>query len=630
MTGKGTLRGRVTARYGKGKKTKALVRLPDLDDDFMPVKKVPKIASLVASVSLEGSSSRESSVPKSPIPQPTEPEPLDAQTETSQVDLAPSTPSVAKVVPYKPLVSQFTPSKLSITRVTPSKSATTNITPSKSHAAKFVPSTPSVVRSSLQPVLRTPNQIQTSPIKRIQSSARRKSYGTSLGERTRPAVVGDESILSTIDDTELRVIGWNDVCLEGDKIEKIAEASYAEVYRVTTQDGISIIKAIRLESPIKPQTTMQKRSGLVDEQPHLETDLIGELRISEWLADIPGFVVYKERYIVKGKAPKALLETHQAFQRKCKRQDSARLQFYPSPSRYLDDTRFLVVELGDAGLALEDFKLKTEDQLWDTFFLVAIALARAEEMVLFEHRDLHEGNVCLRQAHKPKVKEPHVQHKFGFSGLDITILDYGLSRAEDPDCQPDEEVAVAYDLERDLSIFTSTHAEQCAVYRQMRSFLLMGQREWLPPERHNVPYEVGVEGPICWDDYAPYTNVLWLAYIYKYMTAHFAGDQGQLASFTQATDEMWQYLDPDAEQGAPCFGSAEDIVRFAVEAGWILPDQLLGTDGSTLIELDEPEMERKVVAEDKAVVAVAAAAATDKVVPVRKSQRQCKTAQYAE
>jgi len=189
------------------------------------------------------------------------------------------------------------------------------------------------------------------------------------------------------EDEDLRILTWDDVCPFGDRVDKIAEASYAEVYRITNERGTSIIKVIRLESPIKPQTKTQHRSGLVDEEPHSEADLKGELQISEWLADIPGFVVYKERYVVKGKAPKVLLETHQAFHRKMKRKDPDRLQFYPSPSRYLDNTKFLVVELGDAGTALEDFELRSADQLWDIFLHTAIALARAEDLVKFEVSD---------------------------------------------------------------------------------------------------------------------------------------------------------------------------------------------------------------------------------------------------
>ncbi|KAI1643838.1 uncharacterized protein F4817DRAFT_348456 [Daldinia loculata] len=375
---------------------------------------------------------------------------------------------------------------------------------------------------------------------------------------------------------ELQVLSWADICPPGDKIVKIAEASYAEVYRVTNERGTSIIKVIRMESPIKAQTKTQQKSGLVDEEPHSESDLMGELKISEWLADIPGFVVYKERYIVQGKACKELLETHQAFHKKLKRQDPDRLQFYPSPSRYLPGTKFLVVELGDAGTALEDFELESADQLWDIFFHVTIALARAEAHIEFEHRDLHEGNLCIRRIIEPVPTADRGRSScFGFSGLDVTILDYGLSRAH-ADYENEDSLPIAYDLERDLSIFTSEHAPQCEVYRRMRSFMLRGDRVCLPPKGHKTPYEEGIDGPICWAQHEPYTNVLWLAYIYQWMVKHFKGPKKEVNAFKRATKEFWTYLDPDAADGVPGFGSASDIVRFALESGWIEEDQLMG------------------------------------------------------
>ncbi|KAF7546882.1 hypothetical protein G7046_g9172 [Stylonectria norvegica] len=396
-------------------------------------------------------------------------------------------------------------------------------------------------------------------------------------------------------ETPLRVLTWEDVCPPSDVIIKIAEASYAEVYRVTNDRGTSVIKVIRLSSPIKPQTKAQVRSGLVDEEPHSEEDVQGELQISEWLADIPGFVVYKERYVVQGKTTPQLLETHQAFQKRMKRQDPDRAQFYPSPSRYLDGTRFLVVELGDAGKALEDWELVSESQLWDIFFLEAIALARAEDLVMFEHRDLHEGNVCIKQIKPPREMGPRSQGFFGYSGLDITILDYGLSRAEDLDT--DDATPVAFDLEKDLSVFTSTHASQCKVYRQMRSFMIRADRKCLPPEAHKKPYEKGIDGPLSWDAYAPYTNVLWLAYLYEYIVKNFVGDKKELAHFKKETKEMWTYLNPDAKETVPCFGSAANVVCFAVEAGWMSEEQLIGAeesmmereDGSIIISREEAE-----------------------------------------
>ncbi|EGX97218.1 Protein kinase-like domain [Cordyceps militaris CM01] len=386
-------------------------------------------------------------------------------------------------------------------------------------------------------------------------------------------------------ETTLRILSWEDVCPHGDRIEKIAEASYAEVYRVTNDRGTSIIKVIRLHSPIKAKTKAQERSKLVDEEPHAEEDINGELQISEWLADIPGFVVYKERYVVQGKATRQLLETHQVFQRRMKRQDPGRAQFYPSPSRYLEDTRFLVVELGDAGIALEDWKLTTESQLWDIFFLVAVALGRAEDLAMFEHRDLHESNLCIRQVHEPRARPTDAQGQFyGYSGLDITILDYGLSRAED--LSIDYAAPVAHDLERDLSFFTSTHAPQCNVYRQMRSFLLRADRVCLPPAAHATPYAKGIDGPLSWDVFAPYTNVLWLAYLYSYLVKNFKGDKKALQRFRCTTQEMWKYLNPDAGDDVPCFNCAADVVCFGVEAGWMAESQLAGSTHS-MIEREE-------------------------------------------
>lgn len=205
-----------------------------------------------------------------------------------------------------------------------------------------------------------------------------------LGHKQPEAGETGEDEPSLLDDDCLHHMSWEELCPVGDKIVKIAEASYAEVYRITNDQGTSIIKVIRLESPIRPQTKTQVKAGLIDEEPRSEADVQGELHISELLAGVPGFVIYKERYVVQGKATKHLLETHQTFQRRMKRQDPGRAQFYPSPSRYLDETKFLVVELGDAGSALEDCKVETESQLWDIFFLEALALARAEIESHFE------------------------------------------------------------------------------------------------------------------------------------------------------------------------------------------------------------------------------------------------------
>lgn len=153
----------------------------------------------------------------------------------------------------------------------------------------------------------------------------------------------------------------------------------------------------------------------------------------------------------------------------------------------------------------------------------------------------------------------------------MTILDYGLSRAQGADSQP-----LSQDLEKDLSLFTSTHAKQCQVYRQMRSYLLKRDRCWLPPKNHYKPYQKGPYGPISWAHHHTYTNVLWLAYLYQYLVDNFQGPKKELAVFKQDTREFWLHLNPNAPWEIMSFSSAEDIVEFAVEAGWVTEDQLMG------------------------------------------------------
>lgn len=110
----------------------------------------------------------------------------------------------------------------------------------------------------------------------------------------------------------------------------------------------------------------------------------------------------------------------------------------------------------------------------------------------------------------------------------------------------------------------------------MRSFLLRGDRICIPPQNHKKPYEEGVDGPITWARHEPYTNVLWLAYIYEWMVTEFKGLKKELNAFKRLTKELWTYLDPDADDSVPSFGSASDVVRFALESGWIEEDQLMG------------------------------------------------------
>lgn len=217
-------------------------------------------------------------------------------------------------------------------------------------------------------------------------------------------------------------------------------------------------------------------------------------------------------------------------------------------------------------------------------------------MYLLQHRDLHEGNLCIRQVREPKDKDATAGVVYGYSGLEITILDYGLSRADDAHAAAPAESALAYDLEKDLSLFTSTHAPQCKVYRQMRSYLLTGDRVQLPPKRHSQPYEQGPdERPISWFTYAPFTNVLWLAYIYEYLTANFKGDKKELAKFKATTKEFWSHLNPAAPAEILSFSSAVETVRFAIDSEWLTEAQLFGAGFESFMSMMDESCNHSII-----------------------------------
>lgn len=48
-----------------------------------------------------------------------------------------------------------------------------------------------------------------------------------------------------------------------------------------------------------------------------------------------------------------------------------------------------------------------------------------------QHRDLHENNICVAERKPTQLhKNADPKIKFGFSGLEVALIDYGLSRAK--------------------------------------------------------------------------------------------------------------------------------------------------------------------------------------------------------
>lgn len=89
-------------------------------------------------------------------------------------------------------------------------------------------------------------------------------------------------------------------------------------------------------------------------------------------------------------------------------------------------------------------------------------------LTIFKHRDLHENNICVSTREPSRdVNSLPESVLFGRSGLEVTLIDYGLSRAKLPTGE-----VMFYDLEDDLVVFRGEDGKpQYDTYRRYVWFL---------------------------------------------------------------------------------------------------------------------------------------------------------------
>jgi len=186
--------------------------------------------------------------------------------------------------------------------------------------------------------------------------------------------------LAENDDLPISLESWTSILPPDSKLTKIAEASFAEVYRITASSTTSIVKIMPLKSPDDPASLERSCASSI-------TDVIPELRIMNTLTEIPGFVTFKGARIVTGNQSPEFVKAWELWG---KRNDYQPEEDWPwnsefdHPSDYADDALFLAIELGDAGEVLEDVAIDTIDKVWDVWLGAVIALARAEVLHEFE------------------------------------------------------------------------------------------------------------------------------------------------------------------------------------------------------------------------------------------------------
>ncbi|KAF2631579.1 hypothetical protein BU25DRAFT_488159 [Macroventuria anomochaeta] len=309
------------------------------------------------------------------------------------------------------------------------------------------------------------------------------------------------------------------------EITKIAEASFSEVYRlsaISATTGLkeeSVLKVVALKAPpaapLPCQTTerairdldgqMKKELEEREEKNYYKShvaDVLSEVKLLQNLNYIPGFTNFRDLTVLQGRPSSSFNNAWKAWN---KARPRGKKSYFPDPSKktsYEDTQLWAVVEMQDAGMdcekLMESEGLGTIWEVWDVFWGVCMSVAKAEETCQFEHRDLHMGNICVRSSRsksnvmQPVIKDP-LRRRFRFTGLETTVIDYTLSRADivahqrtptsspsalsttspSKSLLPGHEVAYL-DLNKDSALFEGDASEeyQYEIYRYMRGVAL--------------------------------------------------------------------------------------------------------------------------------------------------------------
>ncbi|KAF2673335.1 hypothetical protein BT63DRAFT_421494 [Microthyrium microscopicum] len=403
-------------------------------------------------------------------------------------------------------------------------------------------------------------------------------------------------------------------------IIKIAEASYGEVYRLKlkarhplfTVSDESVLKVLALKPP---PTNRKKTKAQQNKEDFMSAvdNVAAEVKLLQRMADIPSFTNFRDVRVLRGRPSPVFAKAWAAFNEEREEEDKS---VFPDPSKktaYSPDQLWAVIEMQDAGKDLEHICLKNVFAVWDVFWGVTLALAKGEQEAEFEHRDLHMGNICVKPrkeddeigAENARVRNVH--GKLGFTGLEPTLIDYTLSRAET--FGRDERgrtvpLVEFLDLTTEGALFEAdaTYEYQYEVYRYMRSAM------YFSDALAEYNEDDAAESGRTWAGFHPQTNLVWLHFILHKMletvvwpsksmpkTLQFLEVRGKqedkearakAKELEAALKKLRKMLDPRHISGED-LGSAADLVSIALDSEWLDMEDIVGDGDDSLSSLLE-------------------------------------------
>ncbi|KAJ3784213.1 hypothetical protein GGU10DRAFT_428630 [Lentinula aff. detonsa] len=323
------------------------------------------------------------------------------------------------------------------------------------------------------------------------------------------------------------------------RFRKVGEASFSEVFGI----GDVVLKVIPLRDESEDPLSESKKariSGCADlPAPTDAKDVLKEVIVTRAMGEVcERFVKLVKSYVVKGRYPEVLLELWDQYAQQYG-SESVR------PDSFSVSQAYAIIVLPNGGPDLEAYTFSNTTKRWrqacSIFWQITKALARAEQLVSFEHRDLHLGQILIKdlpistglpmqqqQLNTPARKPTKLCMDDPSLGIRATLIDLGLARMDAGDGQGGEMV---HWTPFDEETFMGEGDYQFDIYRMIRK-----------------------QNEDNWETFTPSTNVLWLHYVVtkllhsKGLRAPAAPRQGVHTSSSQFTERDCYECLVDIEQ----------------------------------------------------------------------------------
>ncbi|PSK42322.1 hypothetical protein B9Z65_4236 [Elsinoe australis] len=409
-------------------------------------------------------------------------------------------------------------------------------------------------------------------------------------------------------------------------IKKLAEASFSQVFLLHPpiqphSPHRTVLKLIPLlPAPSATPAPRPSKSALtllsLSSTPKA---VASEARLLAHLTSVPGFTIFRGLNLLQGRPGGAFAKAAREWN-KAQKERGKEGTLVPDMGRranYEDGQLWAVVEMEDAGVDLERMLEGSgeavDDEgmmggygvagIWDVWWQVVLAAGKGEVACGWESRDLHCGNVCVRER-KGRDGEGRTRReevgmrleremkrgrgrKLGLTGLEVTIIDYTISRAEVVDEKGEKEIAFI-DLNEDECLFQGDGAEeyQYDIYRFMRAAVFLDD----PLADVDTRWDEVEGSDRSWKDFHPETNVVWLHFILHKLLEHYHWSTEADMAKTDRKLDLLQRREREMENvlgrlqeilklenwESSGIRSAEGLVALAMKEQWLNVDDVMG------------------------------------------------------